>query len=86
MDIGQAYSMFHVDAIKGAVLIEKPLPEKKSSWIVKFEMNKPLPRHLSDSLETARGEEKVFRTAEAALKDLKTIGVTEVAVRLSNVG
>jgi|CXWL01.1.fsa_nt_gi hypothetical protein len=81
MDIGQAFSMFHVDAIRSAKVIEK-LSLGRSVWVVQFEMRKETQTYITTSLETARGEEKIFKSVEAALKDLKTIGFTEVAIRL----
>ncbi|MFJ2388627.1 hypothetical protein [Pseudomonas koreensis] len=82
MDIGQAFSMFHVGAINGARISER-IDEGRSTWSVQFDMAKQLPSHLSTHLETARGGKKIFKTIEAALSDLKTIGLEEVTVTFS---
>jgi hypothetical protein len=84
MDIGQAFSMFHVDAILSAKVIEKPALSR-SVWVVQFEMRKEPPLYITTSLETARGEEKIFKSVEAALKDLKNIGFTDVVISMSTV-
>lgn len=81
MDIGQAFSMFHVGAIDGAQLTERN-DEKGSCWVVELKATRSLPSHLSLDLETSRGGQKVFRHIDSAIKDLKTIGVTEITLTL----
>lgn len=74
MDFSQALSMFQVGAITGATAVEKPTQEG-SVWVVELIFRTPLPAHLSGWLEVARGGKKIFKSIQAALNDIKNIGV-----------
>ena len=82
MDIGIAASMFAVGAIAHTKVLERPQPDGPSAWVVKFEMNKPLPSYMSNLLEVARGGPKIYKSVQAALNDVKTIGITNTEVQL----
>jgi hypothetical protein len=83
MDFGQAISMFQVGAITGATAIEKPT-EEGSVWVVELTFRTPLPPHLSGWLEVARGGKKVFKSIQAALNDIKNIGVMSATVQFGS--
>lgn len=83
MDFAQALSMFQVGAITGATAIEKPT-EEGSVWVVELIFRTPLPPHLSGWLEVARGGKKVFKSIQAALNDIKNIGVTSATVQFGS--
>ncbi|MGA7157752.1 MAG: hypothetical protein WBY53_12935 [Acidobacteriaceae bacterium] len=80
MDYAQALSMFQVGAITGAKAIEKPT-EEGSIWVVELIFRTPLPPHISGWLEVARGGKKVFKSIQAALNDIKNIGVASATVQ-----
>lgn len=82
MELGQAFSMRHVGAITGASVIERP-SQNGSVWIVEFQLAAPLPSHFSNLLEVARGGPKIFKTVQAALNDVKSIGVTSPTVQFT---
>lgn len=82
MELGQAFSMRHVGAITGAAVIERPTADG-SVWIVEFQLGTPLPSYLSNLLEVARGGPKIFKTVQAALNDVKTIGVQNATVQFT---
>lgn len=80
MDYAQALSMFQVGAITGASAVEKPT-EEGSVWVVELIFRTPIPSHLSAWLEVARGGKKVFKSIQAALNDIKNIGVMSATVQ-----
>lgn len=83
MEFAQALSMFQVGAITGATAIEKPTQDG-SVWVVELIFRAPLPSNLSGSLEVARGGKKVFKSIQAALNDIKNIGVTSATVQFGS--
>jgi hypothetical protein len=85
MELGQAFSLQHVGVITGATVVEKPTANG-SVWVVKFELDngKSLPPHLSRNLEVARGGQKIFKGIQAALNDLKSVGIKNVRVQLTD--
>jgi hypothetical protein len=82
MDLGQALSMHHVGAITGVVVIERPTADG-SVWLVEFKTAKSLPAYLSPLLEVARGGPKIFKGVQAALNDVKSVGVTTATVQFT---
>jgi len=82
MELAQAFSMRHVGAIIGAAVIERPTANG-SVWVVEFQLGAPLPSYLSNLLEVARGGPKIFKTVQAALNDVKSIGVTNAIVQFT---
>jgi hypothetical protein len=82
MDINQALAMRQVGAVTGAKVIERPTGEG-SVWIVEFIFNQPLPESLSNLLEVSRGGPKIFKGVQAALNDLKTIGMASATVQFT---
>jgi hypothetical protein len=83
MEFAQALSMFQVGAITGATAIEKPT-EEGSVWVVELIFGTQLPPHLSGWLEVARGGKKVFKSIQAALNDIKNIGVMSATVQFGS--
>lgn len=86
MDIGIAFTLKSVGTITSTTVIERPKPDGSSVWIVKFETNRPLPTHMLDLLEVARGGPKIFKGVQAALNDLKSIGITNTMVQFAGSG
>ena len=82
MELREAVTMYHVGAITGATVREKPSHDG-SSWIVEFQTNKPLPPMMSYLLEAARGGPKIFKGIQAALNDIKSIGLVSATVSLA---
>jgi hypothetical protein len=74
--------MRHVGAIIGATVIERPAANG-SVWVVEFEMKKALPPSVWNLLEVARGGPKIFKGVQAALNDIKSIGVTSATVQFT---
>jgi len=85
VDIGIAFTLKSVGTIAGSTVIERPKPNGPSVWVVKFETNRPLPTHMSNLLEVARGGPKIFKGVQAALNDLKSIGITNANVQLADI-
>jgi hypothetical protein len=83
VELGQAFSLQHVGVITGATVVEKPTANG-SVWVVEFDVDKPLPPHLSRHLEVARGGQKIFKGIQAALNDLKTVGFRNIRVQLTD--
>lgn len=83
MELSQAFSMRHVGAIIGAAVRERPTADG-SVWIVEFELGTPLPPYLSNLLEVARGGPKIFKTVQAALNDVKSVGVASATVQFTS--
>jgi hypothetical protein len=82
MDIGQAFSMRHVGAITGATVIERPTANG-SVWIVEFVVSKKPPAFISTLLEVARGGPKIFKSVQAALNDVKSVGIANPTVQFT---
>ena len=83
MELGQAFSMWHLGAITGATVRERPTADG-SVWIVEFELGTHLPPYLSNLLEVARSGPKIFKTVQAALNDIKTVGVPSATVQFTS--
>lgn len=83
MELAQAFSMRHVGAIVGATVIERPT-SSGNVWVVEFELGMPLPSYLSNLLEVARGGPKIFKTVQAALNDVKTVGIERAVVQFTS--
>lgn len=75
MDIGQAFTLFRVGTIEGAHISQTL--EGNGGWGMELLPNRDLPAHISTTMETARGGTKIYKTIEAAVKDLQTIGLTQ---------
>lgn len=82
MDLSQAMAMRQVGAVTGAKVIERPTSDG-SVWIVEFIFGQPLPESLSNLLEVSRGGPKIFRGVQAALNDLKSIGIANAVVEFT---
>jgi len=82
MDQSQASAMRHVGAVIGAKVIERPTSDG-SVWIVEFVFSRPLPESLSNLLEVSRGGPKIFKGVQAALNDLKSIGLANATVQFT---
>jgi hypothetical protein len=82
VEISQALAMHHVGAVTGAKVIERPTSDG-SVWIVEFIFSHPLPESLSNLLEVSRGGPKIFKGVQAALNDLKTIGMANATVQFT---
>jgi hypothetical protein len=82
MDLSQALAMRHVGAVTGAKVIERPTSDG-SVWIVEFVFSQPLPESLSNRLEISRGGPKIFKGVQAALNDLKSIGMANATVQFT---
>lgn len=84
MDLGQASSMRHVGAITGATVMERPTVDG-SVWMVRFEVSTPLPSNLSTMLEISRGGPKIFKGVQAALNDVRSVGIMKANVEFTGV-
>jgi hypothetical protein len=82
MDFGMAISLQHVGAITGAMVVERPTASG-SVWVVEFKVSKPLPTYISNLLEVSRGGPKIFKGVQAALNDVKSIGMTSATVQFT---
>lgn len=82
MELAQASSMKQVGAITSATVIERPTAEG-SVWIIEFQPSTSLASHVSNLLEVARGTPKIFKTVQAALNDVKSIGMTNTTVQFT---
>lgn len=74
--------MHHVGAISGATVIERPAADG-CVWVIEFKMDKPLPPTISNLLEVARRGPKIYKGIQAALNDLKTVGMTNATVQFT---
>lgn len=85
MDIGVAFTLKSVGTITGSSIVERPKPDGPSVWVIKFETSQKLPAYMSNLLEVARGNPKIFKGAQAALNDLRSIGIMNTNVQLTDI-
>lgn len=85
MNIGIAFTLKSVGTITGSTIVERPDPDGPSVWVIKFETSEKLPTHMSNLLEVARGNPKIFKGIQAALNDLRSIGIMNTNVQLTDI-